>query len=113
MDIERKRRQEQETVTLMIEIYCRGLHGTKGALCPECAALQNYANTRTAHCPFMETKTFCSSCKVHCYRPEMRDKIRAVMKYAGPRMMLYHPIKAAAHAIETMKQRLKNKRGNR
>lgn len=36
---EKKRRQEKETVGLMIELYCRGNHGTpKGQLCPDCAA---------------------------------------------------------------------------
>ena len=37
----------------------------------------------------METKTFCSNCKVHCYKPEMRKKIRAVMRFSGPRMIFY------------------------
>ena len=39
---EKKRRQEKETVGLMIELYCRGNHGTpKGQLCPDCAALRD------------------------------------------------------------------------
>ncbi len=28
-------------------------------------------------------KTFCANCKVHCYKPEMREKIRAVMRFFG------------------------------
>ena len=36
--------------------------------------------------PHMETKTFCSPARP-CYRPEMREQIRAVMRYAGPRML--------------------------
>ena len=33
---EKKRQQEKATVGLMIELYCRGHHGTpKGRLCPE------------------------------------------------------------------------------
>lgn len=32
----------------------------------------------------METKTFCSNCKVHCYKPEMREKIRDVMRFPAP-----------------------------
>ena len=70
---EQKRRQEKETVGLMIELYCRGHHGTrKGQLCPDCAALRDYADARVDHCPHMATKTFCSACKTHCYKPEMR-----------------------------------------
>lgn len=49
----------------------------------------------------METKTFCSNCKVHCYRPEMREKIRVVMRYSGPRMLFCHPILALRHVAES------------
>ena len=71
---EKKRRQEKETVGLMIELYCRGNHGTpKGQLCPDCAALRDYADARVDHCPHMATKTFCSVCKTHCYKPAGAD----------------------------------------
>lgn len=72
---EKKRRQEKETVGLMIELYCRGNHGTpKGQLCPDCAALRDYADARVDHCPHMATKTFCSVCKTHCYKPEIGSR---------------------------------------
>jgi hypothetical protein len=32
--------------------------------------------------------------------PLMRDDIRAVMRYAGPRMLLHHPILAVQHLID-------------
>ena len=52
----------------------------------------------------METKTFCSNCRVHCYRSEMREEIRKVMRFSGPRMIFYHPA-AIRHVIETQKER--------
>ena len=55
--------------------------------------------------PFMETKTFCSNCKVHCYKPDMRDKIKAVMRYSGPRMILHHPVAAVRHLILTKREK--------
>ena len=103
MDVQTKRQREKETVSLMIKIYCRAHHGGK-ELCPDCAALDAYARLRSDKCPFMETKTFCSNCRVHCYRAEMREKIRAVMRYAGPRMLLHHPVMAVRHVIETKKE---------
>lgn len=103
MDVQTKRRREKETVSLMIKIYCRAHHGGK-ELCPDCAALDAYARLRSDKCPFMETKTFCSNCKVHCYKADMREKIRAVMRYAGPRMLLHHPVMAIRHVIETKKE---------
>ena len=104
MDVKTKREREKEIVSLMISIYCRKKHGDK-TLCPECAALDAYARQRSDKCPFMETKTFCSNCKVHCYKNEMRDKIRAVMRFSGPRMIFYHPIMAIRHVIESKKEK--------
>ncbi len=103
--IETKREREKKMVSEMIALYCRKNHGTKGTLCPECAALNMYARQRSDKCPFMETKTFCSNCKVHCYKPEMREKIRAVMRFSGPRMIFHHPVAAIRHVIETKKEK--------
>ena len=104
MDVTTKREQEKETVSEMIRLYCKKQHGTKQGLCPECAALEEYARLRSDRCPFMETKTFCSNCKVHCYKPEMREKIRAVMRFSGPRMLFVHPVMAIRHVIESKKE---------
>lgn len=103
--VESKRLREKETVSLMIGLYCRKNHGTKVGLCPDCAEMNDYAKLRSDKCPFMETKTFCSNCKVHCYKPEMREKIRQVMRYAGPRMIFHHPVMAVRHVIESKKER--------
>ena len=109
-EIEQKRAGEKETVDCMIGIYCRGVHGTKrGELCEACRQLQAYADLRTEKCPFMETKTFCSACKVHCYSKEMQEKIREVMKYAGPRMLFVHPLLAIRHVHITRRNKKKQK----
>ncbi len=107
MDLERKREREKKMVSQMIALYCRKNHGSKGGLCPQCAALEQYAHQRSDHCPFMENKTFCSNCKVHCYKPEMREQIRRVMRFSGPRMIFHHPIMAIRHLIETKKEKRK------
>lgn len=106
MTSEEKREHEKKAVDLMIRIYCHGNHHTKGkSLCKDCEELTSYCNLRTDKCPFMETKTFCSACKVHCYSKENKEKIRKVMRYAGPRMLLYHPVLAIKHAVITLKQK--------
>lgn len=104
MDINKKREDEKEMVSLMIRLYCRKNHKTK-ELCSECAELDRYARERSDRCPFMENKTFCFNCKVHCYKPEMREKIRKVMRFSGPKMMLYHPVMAIKHLILTKKSK--------
>lgn len=104
MDTQTKREREKRMVSQMIALYCRKKHHTRGDLCPQCAALDAYAKMRADKCPFMETKTFCSNCRIHCYKPDMRAKIREVMRFAGPRMILHHPVAAIRHAVETKKE---------
>lgn len=102
---EEKRQREKLLVSQMIAVYCRKKHHHRNGLCPECEKLDAYAKLRSDKCPFMETKTFCSNCKVHCYQPEMREKIRAVMRFSGPRMMFYHPVTAIRHVIESKREK--------
>lgn len=104
-NVENKREQEKRTVALMIRLYCKKKHGVKEKLCDECQALHDYAMLRSDKCPFMETKTFCSNCKVHCYKPDMREKIREVMRFSGPRMIFHHPVMAVRHVIESKKEK--------
>ena len=117
-EIEAKRKHEKEVVTQMIEIYCRGNHHEKrddwGAancrnprfgpeghykLCPECAALAEYSCMRTQVCPRTAIKTFCKNCPVHCYAEEQNAQIKRVMRYAGPRIMLTHPVDGVYHCL--------------
>ncbi|MDE7309761.1 MAG: nitrous oxide-stimulated promoter family protein [Lachnospiraceae bacterium] len=104
-DIQTKREREKAMVSQMIALYCRKQHKTKKELCPDCAGLDSYARQRSDCCPFMETKTFCSNCRVHCYKTEMREKIRMVMRFSGPRMIFYHPVTAICHVIESKKEK--------
>ncbi len=100
-----KREQEKETIKFMIELYCRKLHKSSspkdGCLCPECQELLEFNYMKIDRCPKMEEKTFCASCNIHCYPKERREQIRQVMKWAGPRMLLYNPRLAIKHIIDT------------
>jgi hypothetical protein len=55
---------------------------------------------RLRRCPFQEGKTTCAKCPIHCYKPTMRERVRVVMRYAGPRMMLRHPSLAMWHLFD-------------
>lgn len=91
-------KREQRTVGLMIGLYCRKHHGSpEGLLCEECAALRDYAVERLSRCPHGENKPTCRKCAIHCYRPDMKDRIREVMRYSGPRMMRHYPVAAMRH----------------
>jgi len=38
----------------------------------------------------------------------MRQQMRAVMRYAGPRMLLSHPIPVLRHIAETLRRKRRN-----
>jgi hypothetical protein len=93
--------REKRTVTAMIELYCADQHAAlHGELCPQCADLHAYAMQRLDRCPFQEGKTTCAKCAIHCYRPDRKEQIRTVMRYAGPRMIWAHPIMAIQHLLD-------------
>lgn len=96
----RRLAREQQTAEAMIDLYCRGQHGTGGKLCRECAELRDYSRQRLLNCPFQEGKTTCVKCPTHCYKPEMRERIRVVMRYAGPRILYHHPLMTLQHLID-------------
>ena len=101
-----KRESEKKMVGKMIRLYCRKNHERKEAsLCAECDALRVYAFERCDKCPFMETKTFCSNCDTPCYRPDMRESIRNVMRFSGPRMIYHSPRMAMKYVMEKRKKR--------
>jgi hypothetical protein len=105
--IKAKQQEELRTVNYMIALYCSHNHGTQGELCPQCQAVAEYAKKRTLHCPHIEHKSYCSVCKTHCYEPTMRERIREIMRYSGPRMLLYRPFAALRYLYYTkLKHRL-------
>ncbi len=106
--IAKRRAREERTVSQMIALYCAGNHtdAPRDAqavcgepVCASCAELDAYAALRTRRCRKMDVKTSCDACENHCYKPEMRQRIRQVMRYSGPRMLTKHPIAAVRHLI--------------
>jgi len=96
----RKRKEREiETVRTMITMYCKAHHHPEGDMCEECAEVYSYATLKYHRCLFGEDKPVCTVCPVHCYIREMREKIKTVMRYSGPRMILYHPLMAIDHLL--------------
>ena len=121
----RRLAREEKTIAAMIALYCRDLHAaaeplgaavgacnghggpspgqTGDGLCPECAELLAYARLRLEKCRYGADKPTCANCETHCYRPAMREKVREVMRYSGPRMLKLHPVLAVAHLVDGRK----------
>lgn len=102
---QKRLQRERRTIQFMIGIHCRGQHPPGGSLCARCQQLADYAMQRVAKCPFQKAKPTCVKCPIHCYSPTMREQVREVMRYAGPRMMLHHPFLAILHALDGIRNR--------
>lgn len=95
--------KEKSTIKLMINLYCKKKHKTKGKseeLCEECTELLEYANKRLSLCKFGDDKSSCSRCTIHCYKKDMRQKVKEVMKFSGPRLIIYDPIELVRHMFK-------------
>ena len=94
-------KREQKTIAVMIRIFCGAHHKTgKKHLCSACSDLLEYAKQRLEKCPFGEEKGACSKCRIHCYKPDMRECITRVMRYSGPKMIKRHPFLALDHLLK-------------
>ena len=92
--------KEKEVVYNMIHLYCEKKHGSlQGNLCLSCQELLRYSHHRLDHCSYGELKPTCRKCEKHCYRPEMRDRIRRVMRFSGPRLLLRAPLDWIRHQM--------------
>ena len=96
--------EEKIIVELMIRAYCQ--HKERNdELCCRCAELLDYAFRRLDSCKYGISKPTCRLCPIHCYREDMQDRIRTVMRWSGPRMILYHPMLAARHLLKEIRDR--------
>jgi hypothetical protein len=110
---QRRLNRERYTIQKMIEIFCREHHHPMKSLCKECQELFAYAKQRIDKCSYQINKPTCAKCPIHCYKPDVREQVRQVMRFAGPRMIIYHPFLAILHFWDeiTISYKFKNKKG--
>ena len=93
--------REFRTISKMVGIYCHDHHGgSERTLCSDCQSFLTYAERRLDKCPYGDDKPTCTNCPIHCYKPVQRELAREIMRYAGPKMMLRHPLLAISHLID-------------
>ncbi|MFX0038864.1 MAG: nitrous oxide-stimulated promoter family protein [Promethearchaeota archaeon] len=96
--------KEKKTIRTMIGMYCKNNHDSNGEFCDNCLELSEYAIKRLNYCQFDENKPTCEKCPIHCYKPVMREKIREIMRYSGPRMIYTHPIMGFRHLFKKLRK---------
>ncbi len=92
--------REKDCIGKMVAIFCEGMHGTKGGLCNDCRELLEYADGRIDKCRFGSQKSTCAKCSVHCFKRDMRARVKEVMRYAGPKMAYRHPWLSLMHYLD-------------
>jgi len=101
VSIKKRLARERLTMSKMVGIYCAAHHdNTEASLCKTCREFLNYAELRLRKCPYGNQKPTCANCPVHCYKPARKDQARVIMRFAGPRMLLRHPLLAIAHQLD-------------
>lgn len=94
--------REKRTIQAMVRVYCRAHHATRGTLCAECQSLLAYALGRLDRCPHGAEEN-----PRPLPDPLLQGgdevQIKAVMRYAGPRMMFRHPILALFHLLDAFR----------
>jgi len=99
--------REWLTVKIMVGIYCADHHNfSSDSLCEHCDEFLHYAERRLEKCPYGEDKPTCANCPIHCYKPARKEQVRKIMRYAGPRMLLRHPILAVRHQLDGFRKAL-------
>nr|WP_034860415.1 nitrous oxide-stimulated promoter family protein [Enterococcus caccae] len=96
-----KIQEEKRTIRAMIDIYYKNHEATK----INKQMLLSYSHLRLDVCRFGEEKPTCKQCPVHCYRPDYKEQMKQVMRYSGPRMLLYHPVLAVKHLLKENKSK--------
>ncbi len=98
--------KEFKTIQAMTHIYCRDHHTEQDkcqGVCSDCQSFLDFARFRLVKCPYGDIKPTCKHCPIHCYKPDRKEQARIIMRYAGPRMLLPHPILAIRHLLHDRK----------
>jgi hypothetical protein len=92
--------REKKTIECMVSIFCTQNHMQKESLCEKCKGLLEYSISRLSKCVLKAHKPVCFRCKLHCYKGDMRNQIRQVMRYSGKRMIWSHPLLTIRHIVD-------------
>ena len=95
--------REKETLRHTIVLYCRGHHDTASEPCADCGRLLEHAVQCLERCPYQQDKPVCGICPTHCYEPAARERIRRMMRFTGPRMLVRHPVLTILHIADALR----------
>ena len=95
--------REAVAIGYMIVIFCTGRHQPVDKLCEECRQVLDHVKQAVELCLYKEDKPVCGKCATNCYNPAIKQKLQLIMRYAGPRMMVHHPVLALRHCLDALR----------
>ena len=110
--IQGKREREKRTVALMIRLYCRKKHGTKKIFVPNAKHFRSMRCSAVINAPLWKPRPFALTAVCIVTSRKCVKKIREVMRFSGPRMILHHPVMAVRHVIESKKEKKRLEKEN-
>jgi len=92
---------EKKIFEKMVLIYCKKKHKYDSA-CMDCREIIKYGHNKINNCIHGKEKPFCSKCTVHCYEKNIKEKVKDIMIFSGPRIFFYHPIVSLKHFLSSL-----------
>lgn len=96
------RNKKKKMIENLVSLFCEAKHRNP-MLCESCAELLRYVTSRLNECPLDDEVSSCFMCPNYCYRPDMREKIKEVMRFSAPRILIHHPILMLNHLLHLRK----------
>ena len=101
-----KAEREKLTIRQMISLFCQGQRHAVSGICGDCSEVMRYAQERIDRCPYSgQAKPACGLCRTNCFTPDMHGRFALIMRYAGPRMLVRHPVLTVAHLWDAVRGR--------
>ncbi|MGN1361014.1 MAG: nitrous oxide-stimulated promoter family protein [Eggerthellaceae bacterium] len=92
---EKRIQRDLRTLQAIGSIYCGAHHAGRPkdstGMCPECSETILLTHDRAANCPY-DHQGNCQDCTLKCNRGDQQQRIKAIMAYAAPRMLVRHPL---------------------
>ena len=89
-------------------IYCRAHHAEcaqdAAGLCPECREVVETTLAKAQTCPYGHSGN-CQDCDTQCQRGTSKQRVKAMMRYAAPRMVYRHPLMTLSYVSKKFKKR--------
>lgn len=109
-------REEAQTLRAMVGLYCGENTARREGPANAVPPAKRFSPMRSSAWPPVPTgprSPVCAKCRIHCYRAGEKAFAREVMRHAGPRLLLAHPVLSLRHLVKSLTVKAPEKPRNR